>query len=62
MSEIEVPGVGTLRVEQDWVDVTEATFSPKRKMVPGRTSYFLDGQPISEDEYRRLLARSDSSS
>jgi hypothetical protein len=55
--EIEIPGVGTLRVEQDWVDVSAPEDLPGRNLVPGRVGYFLNDQPISEDEYRRLTGR-----
>lgn len=62
--EFEIPGVGTLRVEQDYVDVSSAIDGLDfiRQEVPGRTSYFLNDEPISPDEYRRLVARSGSSS
>lgn len=56
MSGTEITGdFGTLRIEQDQVDVTEAIHGPRTTFIPGRTEYFLNDVPISEDEARRLL-------
>jgi hypothetical protein len=56
--EIEIPGVGTLRIEQDQVDVSSAIdgLGYIHREVPGQVAYFLNDQPISEDEYRRLTS------
>jgi hypothetical protein len=58
-NEIEIPGVGTLRIEQSRVDVSSAIdgLGYIHREVPGRVAYFLNDEPISEAEYRRLTGR-----
>lgn len=43
---------GVLDVHQGQVDVSMSGY---HEYVPGRTSYMLNGEPIGEDEARRLI-------
>ena len=58
MTEVQVEG-GTLRVEVDQVDVSSAIDGRgyTYELSPGRVSYYLNDQPISEDEAARLAAQ-----
>jgi hypothetical protein len=47
-----LPNGDVLRIEVSRIDVSSET---KIKYVPGLTEYFLNDQPISPEEYERLL-------
>jgi len=54
----EYPGSGHYECSECGQEIQPALIgpSPYREFIPGMTSYFIDGEPITEDEYRTIVA------